>query len=132
MDSKPAQAAWGGGVCMGPGWGALTAFRLKVGDAVHDDMVEEEGLVVHLDAARQEPTEVMDVPRGAIGSSGAGPTAEHLPWPPCTQPPWPRGQNVRQDPPLLGWLSHWHYLVLIEALHGKPVQSLVSAAGTKG
>lgn len=56
--------------------GAPTAFRLKVGDSMHDDMVEEEWLVVHLDAAREEPTEVMDVPRGWTGSSGAGPTAE--------------------------------------------------------
>lgn len=29
----------------------LASFRLKVGDAVHDDVVQEEGLVVDLDVA---------------------------------------------------------------------------------
>lgn len=77
-------------VCLwGPGWrrcGAPTAFRLEVGDTMHDDVVEEERFVVHLDAARKEPTEVMDVPGGQTGSSGAGPTAKHSPYP---QLPWP-------------------------------------------
>lgn len=64
---------WVGGVGrsrLGEQLGAPTAFRLKVGDAMHDDVVEEEGLVVHFDAAREEPTEVMDVPGGQTGSSG--------------------------------------------------------------
>lgn len=53
-EDKPAQAVWDGVVGssrLGKQLGAPTAFRLKVGDAVHDDVVEEEGLVVHLDAA---------------------------------------------------------------------------------
>lgn len=47
---------------------------------------------------------------------------------------WGKTQPAKacQDPPLLGWLSHWHHLVLVEALHGKPVQSLVSTVGMKG
>lgn len=47
---------------------------------------------------------------------------------------WGKTQPAKacQDPPLLGWLSHRHHLVLIEALHGKPVQSLVSTVGMKG
>jgi len=67
--------------------GAPTAFRLEVGDAVHDDVVEEEGLVVHFDAARQKPTEVMDVPGGVTGRSGAGPTTELLLDPPAPSHP---------------------------------------------
>lgn len=33
------------------------------------------------------------------------------------------------DPPSLGWLSNGHNLILIEPLHCKPVQGLVSAEG---
>lgn len=54
---------------------------------MHDDVVEEEGLVVHLDAAREEPTEVMDVPGGQTGSSGAEPTEEHPPGTPASNHP---------------------------------------------
>lgn len=82
---------WGGGVGrhrLGKQLGAPTAFRLKVGDAVHDDMMEEEGLVVHLDAAREEPTEVMDVPGGQTGSSGGRTHRGTSTLDPCIQPPY--------------------------------------------
>lgn len=38
-------------------------MRLKVGNAMHDDMMQEEGLVVHFDGAGQQTTEVVDIPR---------------------------------------------------------------------
>lgn len=41
---------------------AGTSFRLKVGDAMHDHMVQEQGLVVHFDGAREEAAEVVHVP----------------------------------------------------------------------
>lgn len=91
-EDKPGQAVWGGGVGgsrLGKQLGAPTAFGLEVGNAVHDDVVEEEGLVVHLDAAREEPTEVMDVPGGQTGSSGE--LSSHRGTPtldPCIQPPY--------------------------------------------
>lgn len=31
----------------------LTSFGLKVGDAVHDDVVKEQGFVVDLDVSRE-------------------------------------------------------------------------------
>lgn len=43
---------------------AGTSFRLKVGDAVHDHMVQKQGLVVHFDGAREQATEVVHVPGG--------------------------------------------------------------------
>lgn len=33
------------------------------------------------------------------------------------------------DPPSLGWLANGHNLILIEPLHGKPVQGLVGTEG---
>lgn len=98
-EDKPGQAVWGGGVGgsrLGKPLGAPTAFRLKVGDAVHDDVVEEEGLVVHLDAAREEPTEVMDVPGGQTGSSGAESTAEHPPWTPASNHPMGKKPSLQR------------------------------------
>lgn len=40
----------------------LTSFRLKVGDAVHDDMVKEQGLVVDLDVSGEQAAEVLHIP----------------------------------------------------------------------
>lgn len=85
------------GGCTGPGWGELgarTAFGLEVGDAVHDDVVEEEGLVVHLDAAGQQPAEVVDVPAGGTGRSGAVPQRGSALGPP---PATTTGQNPGCD-----------------------------------
>lgn len=115
----------------GWGWGHRTAFGLEVGDAVHDDVVQEEGFVVHLDAAGQQPAEVVDVPVGRGQGGEVGGCAAALA-PPLAQP---RGESravdTPQDSPPLGGLAHRHHLVLVETLHGKPVQSLVGAAGTR-
>lgn len=40
----------------------VTSFRLKVGDAMHDDMVKEQGFVVDLDVSREQATEVVHIP----------------------------------------------------------------------
>lgn len=40
----------------------LTSFGFKVGNAVHDDMMEEQRLVVDFYVSRQEAVEVPDVP----------------------------------------------------------------------
>lgn len=40
----------------------ITSFRLKVGDAVHDDMVKEQGFVVDLDVSGEQTTEVLHIP----------------------------------------------------------------------
>lgn len=40
----------------------LTSFRLEVGDAVHDDMVKEQGFVVDLDVSREQAAEVLHIP----------------------------------------------------------------------
>lgn len=42
---------------------SVTSFRFKVGYSMHDDMMQEEGLVVHFDGARQQTAEVMDISR---------------------------------------------------------------------
>lgn len=42
----------------------LTSFRLKVGDTVHDDVVQEERLVVDFDVPRQKAVEVSHIPAG--------------------------------------------------------------------
>ena len=47
------------GVCV-----LLTSLGLKVGDAVHDDVMQEQGLVVDLDLTRQQATEVTHIPAG--------------------------------------------------------------------
>ena len=89
MDSKPGQAVWG----RGEAGRAPTAFRLEVGDAVHDDVVEEEGLVVHLDAAGQETTEVMDVPKGGQAAQGQDPQRSTSLGPPAPNHPGHRGKT---------------------------------------
>lgn len=45
----------------------LTSFRLKVGDAVHDDMVKEQGFVVDLDVSREQAAEVLHIPEQSRG-----------------------------------------------------------------
>jgi hypothetical protein len=40
---------------------AGTSFRLKVGDAVHDHVVQKQGLVVHFDGAGEQAAEVMHI-----------------------------------------------------------------------
>lgn len=40
---------------------SVTSFRLKVGDAVHDDMVKEQGFVVDLDVSGEQATEVVHI-----------------------------------------------------------------------
>lgn len=38
-----------------------TSFRLEVGDAVHDDMVKEQGFVVDLDVSGEQATKVLHI-----------------------------------------------------------------------
>lgn len=40
----------------------LTSFRLKVGNAVHDDMVKEQGFVVDLDVSGEQAAEILHIP----------------------------------------------------------------------
>lgn len=54
------------------GWRG-TSFRLKVGDAVHDHVVQKQGLVVHFDGAGEQAAEVMHVPAQGEGSFREGP-----------------------------------------------------------
>lgn len=49
---------------------ALTSFGLEVGDAVHDDMVQEQRLVVDLDVSGEQAAEVLHIPEG--GREGGG------------------------------------------------------------
>lgn len=51
---------------------AGTSFRLEVGDAVHDHVVQKQGLVVHFDGAREQATEVVHVPGAGRGAASAG------------------------------------------------------------
>lgn len=39
----------------------LTSLGLKVGDAVHDDVMKEQGFVVNLDVSGQQATEVLHI-----------------------------------------------------------------------
>lgn len=39
-----------------------TSFRLKIGDAVHDDMVKEQRFVVDLDVSGEQAAEVLHIP----------------------------------------------------------------------
>jgi len=41
---------------------APTSFRLKIRDAMHDDMVKEQGLVVDFYVPRKETSKVMHIP----------------------------------------------------------------------
>lgn len=52
-----------------PEAGVSTSFRLEVGDAVHDHMVQKQGLVVHFDGAREQTAEVMHVPGTGAGAA---------------------------------------------------------------
>lgn len=54
-----------------PEAGVSTSFRLEVGDAVHDHMVQKQGLVVHFDGAREQAAEVMHVPGAGTGAASA-------------------------------------------------------------
>lgn len=49
-------------VCM-----ILTSFRLEVGDAVHNDMVKEQGFVVDLDVSREQAAEVLHISEQSRG-----------------------------------------------------------------
>ena len=49
----------------------ITSFRLEVGDAVHDHMVQKQGLVVHFDGAREQAAEIMHVPGAGRGAASA-------------------------------------------------------------
>lgn len=40
----------------------FTSFGLEIGDAMHDDMVEEQRLVVDLNLARKQAAEVLHIP----------------------------------------------------------------------
>lgn len=48
-----------------------TSFRLEVGDAVHDHMVQKQGLAVHFDGAREQATGAMHVPGARRGAASA-------------------------------------------------------------
>lgn len=50
---------------------AGTSFRLEVGDAVHDHVVQKQGLVVHFDGAREQAAEIMHVPGARKGAASA-------------------------------------------------------------
>lgn len=41
---------------------APTSFRLKVGDAMHDDVMQEQRLVVDLNVAGEQPAEILHIP----------------------------------------------------------------------
>lgn len=40
----------------------LTSFRFEVGDAMHDDMMEEQGFIVDFDVSGEQATEVLHIP----------------------------------------------------------------------
>lgn len=50
---------------------AVTSFRLEVGDAVHDDVMEEQGLVVDLDVSGEQAAEVLHIPEQGGKQEGA-------------------------------------------------------------
>lgn len=45
----------------------VTSLRLEVGDAVHDDMMKEQGFVVNLDVSRKQAAEVFHIPEQGTG-----------------------------------------------------------------
>lgn len=51
--------------------GVGTSFRLEVGDAMHDHVVQKQGLVVHFDGAGEQAAEVMHVPGAGTGAASA-------------------------------------------------------------
>lgn len=62
----------------------LTSFGLEVGDAVHDDMVKEQGFVVDLDVSGEQAAEVLHIPEQ--GKSGEKEDMNMCP--PCPIVPW--------------------------------------------
>lgn len=44
----------------------VTSFGLKVGDAVHDDMMQEQRLVVDFYVSRQKAVEVLHIPADKV------------------------------------------------------------------
>lgn len=44
-----------------------TSFGLKVGDAMHDDMMEEQWFVVDLDVSGEQAAEVLHIPKQGKG-----------------------------------------------------------------
>lgn len=51
---------------------SLTSFGLEVGDAVHDDVVEEQRLVVDLDVSGEQAAEVLHIPEEGGGRRRGG------------------------------------------------------------
>lgn len=45
----------------------LTSFRFKVGDPVHDDVMEKQRLVVDFDVAGEQTTEILHIPTAKKG-----------------------------------------------------------------
>lgn len=71
--------------------GTHTSFRLEVGDAVHDHVVQKQGLVVHFDGAREQAAEVMHIPGAGTGAASAkeastGAAPSHVLFSPRTLP----------------------------------------------
>lgn len=46
---------------------AVTSLRLEVGDAVHDDVMKEQGFVVDLDVTGEQAAEVLHIPERGTG-----------------------------------------------------------------
>lgn len=46
----------------------LTSFRLKVGDAMHDNMMQEQRLIVDLNVAREQSTEILHISEKHTGT----------------------------------------------------------------
>lgn len=46
----------------------FTSFGLEIGDTVHDDMVEEQRLVVNLNVAGKQAAEVLHIPENTKGT----------------------------------------------------------------
>lgn len=49
----------------------LTSFRLKVGNAMHDDMMKEQGFVVDLDVSGEQAAEILHIPEWNRGDDSA-------------------------------------------------------------
>lgn len=48
----------------------LTSFGLEIGDAVHDDMVKEQRLVVDFNLSRKQAAKVLHIPKKGNGGGG--------------------------------------------------------------
>lgn len=53
-------------------WEILASLGLKVGDAVHDDVMEEQRLVVDLDVSGQQAAKVLHIPDWTDGEKQRG------------------------------------------------------------